>query len=471
MSSPRSNPLTYLSIALIASALVSLIFGVLQTRAFINLVTSTDPGANGDSLATLYRVSSVGHLALAAAITALCLLCLSGSIDSTNRGLWIAAAALNALVALEILAGLLTQLAGSNDPLLWRLYKHTWFRLLAIAVDAGAVAAVVIAAARRLRDRTAWIIAAVSVVALAAWILYPHLAPDVSSPGRAAWMRFFGGRFLTAIAAIAAAVLCRLASRRGGDASGLTAPLDGSPRWIAAADGLKLYGTALVWRLVLTFGGYLLLLLAILGKSVGLAKMLMWALPLGALATGALMFAGIIRYSGQPANSPGRPAAIFAAAAMGIGLLIEFYVLTLVLGAIGDRPRDYEALRSAREAMETAQSLGPWTLALSFAALASLLFSFAAIAARLADPSLTRRIYGLGGWLLAIGTGAVALKAWLGEGMKRSELGTVVVFALLVAVAALAVLIAYIGLVRDIESRLRHSGEGASVPTAVAREE
>jgi hypothetical protein len=121
--------------------------------------------------------------------------------------------------------------------------------------------------------------------------------------------------------------------------------------------------------------------------------------------------------------------------------------------------------------METAQSLGPWTLALSFAALGSLLFSFAAIAGRLADAGLTRRVYGIGGWLLAIGVGAVGLKVWLGEGMRRSELGTVVVFALLVAIAALAVLIAYIGLVRDIESRLRHSGEGASVPTAVAREE
>jgi hypothetical protein len=390
------------------------------------------------------------------AIAGLCAMCLHSAVDRVGRRLWAVAVILAVLVALESVANLLTDSLATDDPLLWRLYRQTWFQVLLTVAYKGLPAAVAIAAARSIRRRSSAAIAVVVLVVLATSIAVRYVAMDASS---SEWLHYLNGTVLPALALGGAAVLCWIAAANRGAAPPPPAgSLEASPDWLRAADGLGLYSAALVWRLAITFGGYALLSMAMLGRSAGLARLLMWALPLGALATGVMMFAGIVRFSGQPSSSPGRPAALFAAATMAITLVLDLYLLVLMLGVSGES--------GGYDALATASRLGPWTMALGFASLGALLFSFGAIAGRIADPTLRRRVGGVAIWLGFIALSAVGLRMMFDDISRRGG-GSMIAIALVVGVAALAVLIAYVGLVRAVEAKLRQSDPGAGIPTAV----
>jgi hypothetical protein len=467
MSATRSRALDNLAIALFVLAAFDLLIGALTTRAIVAVVTSTEPGRD-NGLATLSQINAFGWLASAAAVTALAAMCLRGAIDDINRKLWLAAVILGGLVSCQALASLYTQIAGGDDPLLWRLYNKKWFAIGSKLVAAGSIAAILVAASRIARTRDTAALAVGGLVALLVSIVGVYLLPDTMDGASRLWADYLVGSASFAVAVAAAGFSCRAAAAARRSSTGGAIPVDllpGAAAWSSSADGLRLYGTALVWRLVITFGGYALLLMAVLGKSMGLAKLLMWALPLGAIATGVMMFAGIVRFSGQPEGSPGRAAAVFAAAAMGMALLLDFYALTKILGVVGGEPSDYAAYERSRESMEAAQKVGPWAMALGFAALGALLVSFGAIASRLAESKLVRRVVTISIWLFFIGASVVGLRLWATD-LRRSEAGTAIMFAVLVGIAALVVLIAYIGLVRDVEARLRDHAKGADVPSA-----
>lgn len=463
MSVERLKPLGTLALVLFGFAMFDVVLGAARTHAFIGMLESGD----FEQAKVLIRMLQLGALVGLGLVAWLAAGVARRGGDALDRQLWWAVAIAAGLACADIAFAFFTELAGGEDPLYFRMYRHRWFRITVRIVHLGWIAMAAIAAARRVKRRPGLAVGAVLLcgASLALGLIDRPLGE--LSVAKSMWLQFAVFTGMPALAIAATGWLCREASSRPIAAPRETGEpqLAASPRWARAADGLRLYRSALVWRLVITFGGYVLLLLAGLGRSPGLARLMMWAMPLAALATGTLMLAGVVRFSKQPHDSPARSAAVFAAAALGLALLLDFVVLTHVLSAVSADTSGYEAYNKIRTSLESAQKVAPWGLALSFAGLIALMFSLRTLATRLGDGELAGRAAALVVWVVVIAAGVLGLRLWIAK-LTASTAGMGLVFAFFVGIAALVVLIAYLGLVRAVEEKLRGAASGVEVPTA-----
>ncbi|HUH01540.1 MAG TPA: hypothetical protein VML75_06065 [Kofleriaceae bacterium] len=295
------------------------------------------------------------------------------------------------------------------------------------------------------------------------WLAQVHGPSTSESP----WVSLFAGHGIWACGvAWVAYILVRAGSRepaRAGDV-----PMEAQPlgrEWQTAAAGLRLYADALSWRLALTIIGYVVLLLALLGQSAGLAKLVAWLLPLSLAATAIAMAIGIFRFSRQPGHSPARATAASAFAAMLIGTVLQLWALVLVVRVLGSSESTY---RKARELTEQAQAMDTWALALGFLTLVLLLVSFAQLANYLGARHLFGRVVGVGSAIVLLGFAVIGFRAWVSS--SGGKVSTMLSMAILVLGFALFVVLAYIQLTRAVEQAIRSrlsDGEGPPVAVVV----
>jgi hypothetical protein len=239
-------------------------------------------------------------------------------------------------------------------------------------------------------------------------------------------------------------------------------------RWTPAADGLKLYGDALSWRVTAIVICYGLLLFAVLGKSQGLAKLIMWALPTVSVLTGIAMVTGAFRYANQPEESPGQAPAVFAAISMAIVALLDGYALLLIFKFLTADPKSYRAAREAMDAVKSAQSMTTWSLGLGFASLVVLLLSMGMVAKYLRRVDVVKALTSAGLFLVI----AACVVLWFRSSPpKIKSLGEAVFFSMIILIIALSAVGFYISVVRKVEAAMR--GDGAApvpdLPAARAR--
>lgn len=231
-------------------------------------------------------------------------------------------------------------------------------------------------------------------------------------------------------------------------------------RWSPAADGLRLYGDALGWRLAAMVMGYSLLLFALLGKSPGLAKLVMWALPTAGVITGIAMLVGVFKYASQPDESPGKSPALFAAIAMCVMALLDGYALLLVFKFLTADPKSYTAAMEAQKSVMQAQSMTTWAMGLGFTALVVLLASMGMVASYLRRADVVKALVNAGIFLMV----AAGVVLWFRADPPRIKSVSELVFlSMIIVIIAVSALGYYISTVRKVEDALRGYG-GEPIP-------
>ncbi len=410
-------------------------------------------------------VSAVGSVLAAVALFSISR---ASSLPGTRR--FAAAGALAFAIYALLLASVL---AAPQTGESWFIYSKPWTLLIIVTPGLGFAACLV--CATRIARQAGKTLPPLLVVPAALWIawdagwpLYRYLGEvriDMSHQSPWLYAGLMSGIMMVGTALLAFAVL-RAASAVGGSGTaesderwaGSTGGL--SPEgWREAASGLKLYGDALAWRLAITVGAYLLLFVAVSAKSVGLAKLVGWLLPLAAVITGLVMIAGVVRYSRQPDNSPARSAAYAAFVFMVIGAALECYGLVLTLKVLTANSSSWDAVRSAREAAESAQSLSVWAMIVAFCALVALLISFRQVADHVGDRRLAARVITVAVLLVSAAGIAVWFRTYIQD--AKIELGGAAVLAVSVLGYTLVAVIAYISLTRALERSIRAAAAGA----------
>lgn len=224
--------------------------------------------------------------------------------------------------------------------------------------------------------------------------------------------------------------------------------------WAPAAGGLHTYALGLTWRLILTVGGYVVLLFAIQARSPALAKFVGVIMPLLGIATGLVMLVGLIRFTRHPADSQARSSAMFAAAVFGIAFVLELIGMFLVLAIITG-----ERVSEIRETAELAGKVGIWAIALAFAHLLALLVAFRSLSRRVGNQQLGRQAISVGVVVLLSAALVVSIKWWLPH--AELDMGMALLLAittLCVAIAAIGLYIRLVNVVADTLLAARESG-------------
>ena len=274
------------------------------------------------------------------------------------------------------------------------------------------------------------------------------------SPNRGIWTRFLLSTATFIVALLVAAWLAWRERKSLEEDHRITSGL----AWVPAARGLKLYERALVWRLVLTVSGYVLFIMAAKGGSQGMVETLSWAILLVAIVTGALMTIGVFQFAGQPLVTRGRAAAGLAGAMMAVALVMDlslFATLLRVLGIDSDST-GYGDYSTAQDALESAQSMAVWGMALSLAAFVALLISFHRVAKHFDDEQLEGQVFSVGLKVVLMGAFAWGLRLWLGS-TKRITLETAIFAASGILIAVLVLVISHLNLVGKLSARLAHA--------------
>jgi len=228
--------------------------------------------------------------------------------------------------------------------------------------------------------------------------------------------------------------------------------------WMPASRGIKLYERALVWRLVLTVSGYVLLIMAAQGHSRGMVETLSWAIPLMAIVTGSLMTIGVFRFANQPQGTQGRGPAALAGAMMAVALVMDLSLFASLLRVlrIDSDSAGYGDMSAARDALESAQSMAVWGMALSLAAFVALLISIHRVARYFDDEQIAGQAFSVGLRVVLMGAFAWGLRYWLGSN-RRISLETAIFAASGILIAVLVLVISHLNLVGKLSARLAHA--------------
>lgn len=442
--------------ALFAVAVATLLRSGLITHAITGLWH--DRGGDGleDVIARIELYSKVlPPLAIAALITAAVL---GGSLARALRGsarTWVACGS-----ALLVVVAFIDTLAWMRalDINVLGPSAARWFATVDIVSGQVGFALLLVGAAQLARASghplPGSLFAAASPFLVWPMLYWLHQVHGQPSTGESPWVSFFAGHGIWACGvAWVGYILVRAGSGGRGFAPAESGDGSGRPlgrEWSGAASGLRLYADALSWRLALTIIGYVLLLFAVLGQSMALAKLVAWMLPLALAVTTTVMVVGIFRFSRQPGHSPARGTAAAAFASMLVGGLVQIWSLLLVLQVLGGSQSSH---RKLRELGDQAQSMDTWALALGFLALVLLLVSFAQLANYLGARQLFGRVVGVGSAIVLLAFAALGFRAWLTS--AGAQITTVLSMAILVLGFALFVVIAYIQLARAVEQAIR----------------
>lgn len=237
--------------------------------------------------------------------------------------------------------------------------------------------------------------------------------------------------------------------------------------WAPAARGLRLYQRGLVWRLILTFSGYVLLFMAAKGRSRAMLETISWALPLMSIVTGAVMTIGVFQFARQPAGSRAGGPAVLAGVMMVLALFIDVSLFASLLQVleIDQNSMGYGDISAARKSLEAAQSMANWGMALSLGAFVALLASFHRVARALEDAELMGQAFSVGVTIVLMGSVAWGLRYWLSSA-QRITLGTAVVSAIGILLTVLVLVIAHLNLVGKLGVRMAYASDAEMVDEA-----
>jgi hypothetical protein len=237
-----------------------------------------------------------------------------------------------------------------------------------------------------------------------------------------------------------------------------------SPAWRPAADGLRLYASALAWRVFATVGGYLVLAFAMSVHSQVLVKPVLIGLPLLALVTSAVMTVGIVRYARQPAESGAGVPAWMAAVVMAAGVLLEGYGLVLLFRWLAAESSSYSSYHELRALAEQAQLLSLWAMGLGLVALLSLLFSFAQLARHIQRVDLAEHTVVIGVFLAGTGAAALGFRSYAASSQLAP--GASIAVGMIIVAAATCAVLTYLTLVNNLAMVLGARRSRAELPAA-----
>jgi hypothetical protein len=180
------------------------------------------------------------------------------------------------------------------------------------------------------------------------------------------------------------------------------------------------------------------------------------------------MIAGVFRYSRQPDGSPGRGSSYAAFAFMVIGAALEGYGLLLMFKVVTANTSDWDSMRAARDAAESAQGLSVWAMIVGFGALLALLVSFQQVATYVGDRLLASRVIVVAILLLSAAGVAVGFRLYI-QDEPRIGLGAAAVLAIAVLGYTLIAVISYLALTRRLERTIREAAAGAPSELPAAR--
>lgn len=240
-----------------------------------------------------------------------------------------------------------------------------------------------------------------------------------------------------------------------------------SAEWQNAASGLELYGSALGWRVFITFGTYVFLL--VIGRSAeghDMAKIFLVIAPAVAMITTGIMLAGLVRYTRQPMNSPAAATAWLASVLMGIGLLFDGYGLVFTFKLFSLMDSTYPSYREMTEMSEQMRSMSMWAMGLGFGSLLALLVSFGQVTSLFRRLDLRDRVVGVGIFIGITSVLVLGFRSYMADGPSvRAD--ALMVYALMVLMLTLVALVTYINLVHTVVRSMREYDDGDLPPATV----
>lgn len=217
---------------------------------------------------------------------------------------------------------------------------------------------------------------------------------------------------------------------------------------VAVHRGLAAYRTALLWRLAVTVGGMILLVLAQLGRSLGAMKFFLVATSLLSLVCGAFMVAGMARFAtAVPVSSRVRGPASIALGVMIAGVLSDLAATALVFGIFSS---NYSTIMAA---VKTAPWLSLGGQVLSLVGIVALLVAFFRLGRALDMERIGERVTRIG-WMLGFTIPLAVLMQIL---LRFTRIGPVagLFFTGAVLVLAIITLVLFIGLLNRLILRLQ----------------
>ncbi len=375
------------------------------------------------------------------------------------------------LLALNALIDVLFRIAefAKLDSVLQIVWKHNSIVAALVLIHVGGMALLLWFLYARSSSRSTglaivWLGLAILGINAAHTLLRICLPPTTDT---GLWLPLIFGTGTFTVAVFCAAWLA-WKGRTHFEARDLTA----SVAWAPAALGLRLYQRGLVWRLILTFSGYVLLFMAAKGRSRAMLETISWALPLMAIVTGAVMTIGVFKFARQPAGSRAGGPAVLAGVMMAFALFIDvslFASLLQVLGLDGNSV-GYGDISAARKSLEAAQSMATWGMALSLGAFVALLVSFHRVARALEDAELAGQAFSVGVTIVLMGSFAWGLRYWLSTA-QRITLGTAMVSAIGILLVVLVLVIAHLNLVGKLAVRMAYASDAEIVDEALDRDD
>jgi len=250
---------------------------------------------------------------------------------------------------------------------------------------------------------------------------------------RSKFLLWYGG--LLAAGTVASALFALLLARHA-------RAVEIRPRVLEASAGLRGHADAVVARVVVLVGAAVLGVMAALGKSLAMVKVVMVIGPLGGVAAGAFVVLGAARFA--RASVSARLWAHCAAVLLLAGVVIDTQVLALMLGLFWGRG---DLLDRLQHIMRWSPSIELCGQLVGAAALICMLVALAEVGRERAVREAGSRAFGIGAGLGVLVLCGALLRHYLpalaagGGGLLTLGVGLLA--------AAIWLFVAYLGLVRD----------------------
>ena len=222
---------------------------------------------------------------------------------------------------------------------------------------------------------------------------------------------------------------------------------------------------ALAWRLGIAAAAAVALLVALMGRSYSWVKLVSIAAPAASLVAALGVVVAMHVFSQQPRDSAGRRLAAFAFFEMSIAVVLEGYGFYRTLQLHTTDMSAWSSMDRARDTAETVQTVSMWAMGLGFCALFVLLGSFVAVARHLRRDDVGDRVWGVAAMLVVSGAAVLGFRWHVYSDGANISSDSLILIGLGVMAFALAMVISYISVIRDLERALR-AEQTAELPEA-----
>jgi len=240
--------------------------------------------------------------------------------------------------------------------------------------------------------------------------------------------------------------------------------------WTDVAHGARVLGDGLAWRIAITFCGLFVLFMAVMARSAGLVKLVGLLLPVAGLVTGIVMLAGVASFIRQPPGSPGAAPAWLAFTGMLMSTALDLVALIVIIKMLaagtfaGMEPSARaDALASTLDAGQLAARLPRWGLLFGGISLAGLLLSFGLVGAHLRRHDVVRRVAST---VILFVVAVAAVWSFFAWGPRVRDVASALMLMITLIVLALVVALAFLRLVRTVETAVTEHASAPDLPAA-----